>query len=218
MNTKMQINLRDFLTIAVSLIIYTLMLPSRFFRKIVILDKEVLKLSGQVVFVSNHKSVFDPWIISSSLPFSFFVKHVPVKTLVSMNKFGSFKILTWLRNFGIIPCIHWLYQSVPIPDSGSSQEKLMCLQKEIDKGYSTLFFPEGGIKSKVDIGEIKQGISILRKNNPKLPFVFMSVKYKKTRLPFYRRSFFVLGSADFDQHENYQEFVRFEFQKNYNLI
>jgi 1-acyl-sn-glycerol-3-phosphate acyltransferase len=209
----MYTNPRDILTIFVSLIIYVLMLPSRFFRKIIILDKEVLKLKGQVVFVSNHKSILDPWIISSSLPFSFFIKNLPVKTLVSMNKFGSFKILTLLRNSGIIPFIHWLYQSVPIPELGTSEEKLIDFQKEINKGCSVLFFPEGGIKTNVEIGEIKQGISILRRNNPNIPFVFMTVRYKKTRLPFYRRSCFVLGSADFDQYENYQEFVKGQFLK-----
>jgi hypothetical protein len=69
-----------------------------------------------------------------------------------------------------------------------------------------------------DVGDIKQGVSILRKNNPEIPFVFAAIKYKKTRFPFIWKSCFVLGSASLEQKDDYQEFVKVELQKLLNLI
>jgi 1-acyl-sn-glycerol-3-phosphate acyltransferase len=199
--------IRDFITVFVSIMLYVFMLPSRFFRKIIILDKKVLKIDSPIVFVSNHKSIFDPWVISSSLPFSFFIKHIPVKILASTKKFGNNSFLYALKNFKLLDLIYFLYQCIPIKEADNPEEKLEFLQGEIDKGYSVLFFPEGGIKKDVEIGDIKQGVSILRRNNPNLPFVFIFVKYEKTFLPFYRKSSFVLSGPYFDQSENYQEFT-----------
>jgi 1-acyl-sn-glycerol-3-phosphate acyltransferase len=200
-------SLRDFLTMSISLVVYVLMLPSRFFRKIIILDEETLKINSPIIFISNHRSVLDPWIISSSLPFTFFLKHLPVKILASSSRFGKHKSIYLLKNFKILDFIYFLYQCVEIKDASSPEEKLENFQKEINKGYSVLFFPEGGISNENKIGEIKQGVAILRKNNPGKPFVFLAVNYKKTWIPFYKKSYFVLGKADFDQHDNYQEFV-----------
>ncbi len=192
---------------------YLVMFPSRLFRRIVILDKEVLKLNTPVVFVSNHRSISDPWIIASSLPFLFFIKHLPVKTLVSLNRFNKKNsVLMLAYNIGLIHLIHFLYQSIPVPEVGTSEEKLTDLQKEIDKGYSILFFPEGGI-NRNGLGEIKQGISILRKNNPNIPFVFVSVNYKKTSIPFFRKTTFVMSDKSFDLVDNYQGFVGDKLKK-----
>jgi 1-acyl-sn-glycerol-3-phosphate acyltransferase len=194
-------------------------LPFKLNREIVYTDKTVFDIKTPIVFVSNHKGILDPFIISNSLPFHFLYQNLPVRILASTKRFKKTTyFVNLIQKSNILNIIYWLYQCIPLKDEGSPEEKLENLQNVINKKYSVLIFPEGGIVKGNDVGDIKQGVSILRKNNPEIPFVFASIKYKKTRFPFIWKSCFVLGSASLEQKDDYQEFVKVELQKLLNLI
>jgi hypothetical protein len=95
--------------------------------------------------------------------------------------------------------------------SGDVRAKLVPFQKEINSDNSVLIFPEGKIQDTQSLGLIKTGISILRKDNPDLPFLFVAIKYEKSKLPFLRKTKVIFSSLSLDNADDYQQYVANRF-------
>ena len=105
------------------------------------------------IVISNHKSVSDPWVLESTLPFSIYRRVTPLAALAD-QKF-IIPTLKWLYKMGIIPVIYYLYDVVRLPRRKELHETIATIMS----GRSVLVFPEGGINRKEGIRKFQRGAS-----------------------------------------------------------
>ena len=75
----------------------------KIFTKFKVIGKENLKrVKGPVIFVSNHESYFDPWIIGAGIPLSCFNLY-PVYYLAQDRLFKKFFLKTAIKLYGTFP-------------------------------------------------------------------------------------------------------------------
>jgi 1-acyl-sn-glycerol-3-phosphate acyltransferase len=192
---------RNIIASFVTIVVYTIFYPLRFFIKINV-DPDIYNLKKPVVFVSNHVSVFDPFLIANSLPLRVLIKNLPVRIFAG-TKFKGNGFLEFLELFNIINIIYYIYNCVRVPSEGTSEEKIYELTKVIKSGYSVLIFPEGSKISKDgNLGEIKKGIKILRKQNTEVNFIFVKLKFEK-KLIFLSVNFSKPSTEMVEEYEKY---------------
>ncbi|MCX6713467.1 MAG: lysophospholipid acyltransferase family protein [Candidatus Vogelbacteria bacterium] len=119
-------------------------------------DKSVTKLKGPIIIISNHKSVFDPWLVPGAIPFRVFIKLLPIRILATKDY--SDPTCVWLEKFKLISLAHYLYGAISITKSLSFEEKTDPVVNAIKKGQSVIIFPEGGLNKEKTIGNFRRGV------------------------------------------------------------
>ena len=107
-----------------------------FFASITVEGAHFLEnINGPVIFIANHRSMFDPWILSTSLPIKYLKKFLPFRYATGAKFLNN----PFLRPFLLI------YGCFPIkPKSGGIKEALKpAIEVLKDKKQSIVFFPEG---------------------------------------------------------------------------
>lgn len=119
------------------------------------------KKKKPLIIVANHKSMFDPWLLSSVIPFKLFIKILPIRILGSLE----FKdpIVAFLNKIGLVKFIYRIYGVAGIKPDSNFQEKLEPLVNSLKHDESVLIFPEGHFEKEKDIGDFKRGVVYLYK-------------------------------------------------------
>lgn len=126
-------------------------------------QEEKLTRLPPCIYVANHNSHLDTACFLSLIPTSRFLETHPV---AAADYFSRHPTIEWLVKF--------LFNVVLIQrkkDQKSSTEILRPIDDLLKRGHSVLFFPEGSRGDPEVMGEFKNGIGVLLKNNPDLPFV-----------------------------------------------
>lgn len=119
------------------------------------------------IYVANHNSHLDTACFLAWIPAQKFLSTHPV---AAADYFSKYRITEWLVKF--------LFNVVLIERkrSQSAEQTLKPIDDVLKKGGSILFFPEGSRGNPEVMGEFKNGIGILLKNNPGLPFIPLFMK------------------------------------------
>jgi len=120
------------------------------------------------IYVANHNSHLDTACFLAWIPAEKFLTTHPV---AAADYFSKYRFTEWLVKF--------LFNVVLIQRKGgpkrsaSAEETLRPIDDVLKRNHSILFFPEGSRGNPEVMGEFKNGIGVLLKNNPGLPFVPM---------------------------------------------
>jgi 1-acyl-sn-glycerol-3-phosphate acyltransferase len=126
--------------------------------------EDIFSLKPGTIFVLNHASPIDSLLFFTRLPFKVFIKLLPIRMFVSKNKFSSSnKVPYVMYKLGIVRFLHIFYNSVYIPETGSTETKLSELVSSIQKKQSVLIFPEGNLNFSKVILPLKKGVFVLSK-------------------------------------------------------
>lgn len=128
------------------------------------------------LLISNHKSMIDPWIIPVMMPFRLFNNFSPIR-FSGATRFNS-PMRNFLYAIGVIPLIYFLYNVIKIPETGSTDEKLVPFREALLRGETVMFFPEGSIMPDGSIGEFKRGSASLA-HATNAPIIPISIRYKR---------------------------------------
>lgn len=145
-------------------------------RKVQFFGDDLQNINAPVIFIANHKSPIDPWIIFSSLPFQVFLRVLPIRifaTTVILNH----ALMKFFSYTGVINLIYLIYGCINVRQSGTVHEKINPLLEVMEMGHSVLFFPEGNLVKGGEIGKIRHGTAVLLENSKDIPIVFCAVKY-----------------------------------------
>ena len=110
-----------------------------------------------LIVVANHISAWDPFLILSAMRRKFFMSHVSWR-LPAYYKHFNYRHKRWL--FDLLG----VYKIYPVHKAGSMEASLKGTMKMLQRGYNTVFFPQG---KRIRAGEepkAKNGIAHLLKN------------------------------------------------------
>lgn len=162
----------------------------RFFLSIKIYykDKNFKNLKKPIIVVSNHKSPFDPWVLSVAMPFRQHLKISPVRPFARKDFPNKKSFLGALSFLGILSFLYYIYNVITIPDVDSFEGKTQPLLDALNNKNSILMFPEGKMILKEDVGEFKKGVVYLQEKTG-VPILPCAVRYGGKGL--FRRKVFV---------------------------
>jgi 1-acyl-sn-glycerol-3-phosphate acyltransferase len=140
-------------------------LTFKFFTKLEIIGKENLKnIKGPVIFISNHASYFDPYIIGAAIPLSK-TNLYPVHYLAYDKLFKNYWLKVAIECFGAFP-----------GKIGEGINEAMKEPLELLKNKKTIgIFPEWCYKNEPEASRVRKVISSLsiKTNTPIIPiFIF----------------------------------------------
>jgi 1-acyl-sn-glycerol-3-phosphate acyltransferase len=138
-----------------------------------------LTTKAPILIISNHRSMFDPWIISGSLPFKIFRQLLPIRMLGS-KKF-SHPIVNMLNKLGAIPVVYFFYNVIPI-GGATFEEKIAGPVQALNHGETVFMFPEGKININSDdvLAEFKKGFAAIDRQTH-VPILPVFVNYEHGR-------------------------------------
>lgn len=184
-------------------------------RMVIFEDKSIFLQNKQFLFVSNHVGYGDPFVIATSLPYTWLIKQLPLKILAKPLNYKGDWIMQLLHYTHFTYIVYYLFNVVVFRNDRDAKEKLLPFQHYLQSGYGGLIFPEGSMSFNGRLSEIKKGISILRTEIQSKPFVFVYL-YRRPRkfvLDLYRPYKVIFSTVSVSQHENYQDFVKNEFER-----
>ena len=146
-------------------------------------DGDLGKIQRPVIIASNHKGSFDPWFLVSSLPFSVFMRLLPIRPLVSRKFSEENKVGRFVSALGLMSVVYYLYNVIPVPSVDSFEGKIHPLVKALNNDETVLMFPEGRIVSGEDVRDLKKGIVHLQQRTD-VPILPCGIRYD-------RRGFFL---------------------------
>lgn len=148
-------------------IYFTLIIPVRFFfRPQVQFSIQPEHIKKGTVFVANHQSRLDVFLIFLSLPPHVFLRLLPIYGLVAQIYMDTWWKKIALTCFGTYP--------VKGGKVGAVAALLYCLEK-INIGHTLLLFPEGKVVKNPAISKAYAGLGYLAKSKPiKLLPVFLA--------------------------------------------
>ena len=114
-----------------------------------------------LVIISNHKSVFDPWLISSVIPFKTFLKILPIRIMGSVTFVD--RIAHFFDKIGLVKIIYFFYGVVPFEKEWTFEQKLAPLIDCLKQGERVMIFPEGGLNRAVGLKPFRRGLIYLSK-------------------------------------------------------
>lgn len=125
-------------------------------------QEEKLTKLPPCIYVANHNSHLDTACFLALVPTDKFLTTHPV---AAADYFSKYKLIEWTVKF--------LFNVVLIErkTTKKSEHKLNSIDDLLSAGHSILFFPEGSRGDPEIMGEFKNGIGVLLKNHPGLPFV-----------------------------------------------
>jgi len=148
----------------------------RLFYKVKIgVDPLCYGLRAPLILVSNHRSPFDPWLISIALPFSVFLRILPV-SIMGSKKFAS-SGLNLIGKMGVINLVYGAYGVISLPHFREREDKLRPFTQALEKRGSVLIFPEGRMRKEDDVGHFKEGVALLHLSTG-TPILPSSIKFE----------------------------------------
>jgi len=157
------------------------LLMGRLFLKMEVKGLENLKdvKPGGVLFISNHHSYIDPFLIGSSLPRSY-LKRIRRIRFMTAERFINKRWYGFLISFvGAYP----VYKT-----GGDYQKSLSTTIDLLRDNQDVLMFPNGKKDIKFDSENAKPGVAYLAKTfNPQIVPVYISDTYKITFSDFFLR-------------------------------
>jgi 1-acyl-sn-glycerol-3-phosphate acyltransferase len=114
-----------------------------------------------LVIISNHKSVFDPWLISNVIPFKTFLKILPIRIMGSVTFVD--RIAHFFDKVGLVKIIYFLYGVVPFEKEWTFEQKLAPLIDCLKQGERVMIFPEGGLNRAAGIKPFRRGLIYMHK-------------------------------------------------------
>jgi 1-acyl-sn-glycerol-3-phosphate acyltransferase len=132
-----------------------------------------------VLIVSNHKTVFDPWFITMSLPLKKYYSLIPIRPIVTQHFSSNF--LNLIYKFWIIPFAYYPNGALVLPPKEKNhlytpKDKLKKTINALQNEYvSILLFPEGGMKKEDKIHDFKPGVAYLIDEKPE-GILFVSLR------------------------------------------
>lgn len=125
-------------------------------------QEEKLTKLPQCIYVANHNSHLDTAAFLCIIPIEKFLTTHPV---AAADYFSKYRFTEWPVKF--------LFNVVLIERNAKSGIKstLQTIDDVLNQGHSILYFPEGSRGNPEVMGEFKNGIAVLLKNHPGLPFV-----------------------------------------------
>lgn len=132
-------------------------------------DKNAYGIKKPFVIMSNHKTIFDPWIIAGHIPFRTFLRLLPIRILGT--KTYTDRTCIALEKFKVISFIHYIYGVIGIKKEMSFEEKTDPLVDAIKRGQTVFLFPEGGLNKEKGVGNFRRGVPYIyaRTHVPILP-------------------------------------------------
>lgn len=146
-----------------------------FYKMKITVDPNAYKLKAPLIFVSNHKSPFDPWLVSIALPFSIFLRILPVNIMGSRKFISSG--LNMMGKMGIINLVYGIYGVITLPELTQREDKLRPFRMALERGESVLMFPEGRMREEESIGTFKEGAALLHIATH-APILISSIKFE----------------------------------------
>lgn len=155
--------MRDLLVKTAWIITYFICWPiTRIIRPVKIsVDESLFDFEKKpAIFISNHKSPFDAWLLSSALPFRVFLKMLPIRILGKLDGYKD-PFTKTLSRLGIIRLIYYIYGVVGIKSDWSFEEKTDPLVDALNHGDTVMIFPEGYLNKKKGISMFRRGVAYL---------------------------------------------------------
>lgn len=130
-------------------------------------QQEKLTKLPQCIYVANHNSHLDTACFLALIPTDKFLTTHPV---AAADYFSKYRFTEWLVKF--------LFNVILIARNNikGSENALKSIDDVLFAGHSILFFPEGSRGNPEIMGEFKNGIAVLLKNHPNIPFVPIFMK------------------------------------------
>lgn len=158
---------------------YSLLRPFSFLGTKSYETNDIFFLDSPTILIANHKNPVDLFIFFSFVPWQTFVKLLPIRVYAADNFSNHNKFSRFLKSSKILYLVYFLFNTIKVPSHGTTEEKLQLVLKSLKKGESIFLFPEGRMMKSDDIGEIKQGIFVLAKENPQIPIFISHINYGK---------------------------------------
>jgi 1-acyl-sn-glycerol-3-phosphate acyltransferase len=127
------------------------MFAMKYIFRLKISGEENLKVKKPIVFVSNHRSKLDPFIILSAVGLKSIIGYYPWRFPLAKHFYEKW----WIR----FPA--WMVGCYKIESKGDLEKSLMDTFRAIDNGYSIIFFPEGKMVKYGEKAPPKKGITYL---------------------------------------------------------
>ncbi|OGF65307.1 hypothetical protein A2Z53_01660 [Candidatus Giovannonibacteria bacterium RIFCSPHIGHO2_02_42_15] len=155
----------------------------RFFYSVEIKGAEKLKnLKLPVIIASNHKTLFDAFLVGSSLPFG--SRFFPFRYMTEEIDFRG-AMLRFLSKIKFLKTLYFLTGGFPSRRGQGADKAIELPVKLLKKGNTILMFPEGKLVRENSLGTFYPGVVKLSiaAGVPILPFSFY-IKNRKISVRF----------------------------------
>lgn len=132
------------------------------------LDMEVVgkenlkKIETPLLIVSNHKSLFDGFIIAKAIPWG--SKIFPIRFMIEDISFNA-RTLELLRKLQLVKFFRWVAGGFPSKRGEGIYNAVKIPLKILNKKGTILMFPEGKMVKEEDLGEFFHGTSVIAQNS-----------------------------------------------------
>lgn len=149
---KLIVSIWQYLTILVLRVFLTVFagfkIDGRYFLEVI---------NGPVIFIANHRSKLDPYILSTAIPFKFHKNILPFRFATTITYMKKPLLRPWLKLWGCFAIA---------PRSGSLEEVLKPALKILKfRDQSMVYFPEGKIVKAGEHRSARPGVAYLAKHS-----------------------------------------------------
>jgi long-chain acyl-CoA synthetase len=114
-------------------------------------------LNGPVIFIANHRSMLDPYVLTAAIPFKHHRYVLPFRFATKVTYLNNPLLKPFLTLWGCFPVA---------PRSGSIEEVLApALDVTRDREQSMVYFPEGKVIKEEGLHQARPGIAYLTKRS-----------------------------------------------------
>ena len=124
-----------------------------------IVSPDVFSAQKPLILISNHRSIFDPWIICINLPFRTFLNLLPIRILGAKGFVNPASRI--LNSLGIVSLVYFLYGVRIFREGWTFEEKLQPLVQALRDSETVMIFPEGKIQHGPELGLFHRGTAYL---------------------------------------------------------
>ena len=131
----------------------------RFFYRVEVHGREHLSnLKAPVIIASNHKTVFDVFLIGTSLPFA--SRFFPFRFMTEEERFHH-PMLEFLRKIKFLKLVYLLAGGFPSKRGQGIEEGIKIPTGLLGEGESVIMFPEGRLIREEGLGVFYNGTAAL---------------------------------------------------------
>ncbi|NQZ85851.1 MAG: 1-acyl-sn-glycerol-3-phosphate acyltransferase [Nanoarchaeales archaeon] len=120
------------------------------------------------IFISNHPSKSDPFLIGAYLPFSQIIKILPMRFMTTPKYMKKYHLTLFLKLFGCITT-----------EKGTKYNVLDKSVKLLDDGNTIVIFPTGKLERNDKLRKPRVGAIYLHKKSYNSELVLFSIKIKE---------------------------------------